>query len=186
MLDLAGCSDGELAALALAGRQAAYRVLLGRHRPAAFRLARHHTGGDDAALDITQQSFVAAFAALGRYDPSRPFANWLARIVLNKCRDWARRRKVRQLFAFAVPLDEAPEIADWSVDTERLAADREELGRAMKAIAALPARLKEVLVLRAIEGMSQADTAQVLGVSEKAVETRLYRARARLTEIVRG
>lgn len=56
----------------------------------------------------------------------------------------------------------------------------------MAAVVRLPARLKEVLVLRTIEGLSQAEAADVLGVSEKAVETRLYRARAKLTEILKG
>ncbi len=60
------------------------------------------------------------------------------------------------------------------------AADRDELDRVTRAIATLPANLKEPLVLRTIEGLSQAETASILSISEKAVETRLYRARARL------
>jgi RNA polymerase sigma-70 factor (ECF subfamily) len=157
-----------------------------RHRAAAFRLARHHCGNDDVALDVTQQSFIAAFAALRRYDGSRPFAHWLARIVINKSHDWARRRKVRQFFSFALPLDDAHQVADATPDSETQVADREELERTMAAIAGLPSRLKEALVLRTIEGLSQAETASLLGISEKAVETRLYRARARLSEILRG
>jgi RNA polymerase sigma-70 factor (ECF subfamily) len=186
MLDLAACSDGELAALALSGRQAAYRALMDRHRAVAFRLARNLCGDEDAALDITQASFIAAFTALNRYDGERSFAHWLARIVINKSHDWARRRKVRQFFALAWPLDEARSIADGSPDPERQAADRRELERAMAAIAQLPARLKEVLILRTLEGLNQAETAQLLGTSEKAIETRLYRARAKLSEILRG
>ncbi len=185
MLNLADCTDGELAALALGGRQAAYSELMARHRAAAFRLARHHCGDDDAALDVTQQSFIAAFSALDRYDHTRPFRHWLARIVINKAHDWARRRKVRQFFAFARPLDEAREIAEPAPDAERQASDRQQLQKTMAAISDLPARLKEVLVLRTIEGLSQVETAEVLGVSEKAVETRLYRARAKLTELLR-
>ncbi len=185
MPDLAAMTDGELAAQALAGRQAAYRVLMERHREAAFRLARHHCGNDDAALDVTQQSFIAAFAALGRFDPSRPFAHWLARIVINKSHDWARRRKVRRFLAFALPLETAHAVADSGPDPETQAADRQALDRAMAAISELPARLKEVLVLRTIEGFSQSETAGILGTSEKAVETRLYRARAKLAESVR-
>ncbi len=186
MPDLAAMADGELAAQALAGRQAAYRVLMDRHRAAAFRLARHHCGNDDAALDVTQQSFIAAFAALGRFDPSRSFAHWLARIVINKSHDWARRRTVRRFLAFALPLEEAHEVADAVPDAEAQVANRQELDRVMAAIAELPARLKEVLVLRTIEGLSQTETAGIIGVSEKAVETRLYRARAKLAEILRG
>ena len=186
MLDLAACTDGELAALALGGRQAAYRALMDRHRAGAFRLARHHCGNDDAALDVTQQSFIAAFTALARYDRSRPFQHWLARIVINKAHDWARRRKVRQFISFALPLEEARGVREDAPDAEQQTSDREELERTMAAIAGLPARLKEVLVLRTIEGLSQSEAASVLGVSEKAVETRLYRARAKLTEILRG
>ena len=186
MLDLAACTDGELAALALGGRQAAYRALMDRHRGAAFRIARHHCGDDDAAIDVAQQSFIAAFAALKRYDGTRPFAHWLARIVINKAHDWARRRKVRQFFSFALPLEDAREVAEAAPDAEHQVSDREELARTMTAIAQLPSRLKEVLVLRTIEGHSQVEAAGILGVSEKAVETRLYRARARLTEILRG
>lgn len=185
MLDLAACTDGELAALALGGRQAAYRGLMDRHRAAAFRLARHLCGNDDAALEVTQQSFIAAFSALHRYDGSRPFARWLARIIINKNHDWARRRKVRQLLAFALPLDEAHGVAETAPDPERQVADREELDRTMAAITTLPPRLKEVLILRAIEGLSQAEVADVLGISEKAVETRLYRARTKLSEKLR-
>lgn len=185
MLDLAACTDGELAALALGGRQVAYRALMDRHRAGAFRLARHHCGNDDAALDVTQQSFIAAFSALARFDQSRSFVHWLARIVINKSHDWARRRKVRQFLSFALPLDDACEVAETSPGAETQAADREELGRTMAAIAGLPGRLKEVLVLRTIEGLSQAEAASVLGVSEKSVETRLYRARAKLTEILK-
>ncbi|MDE2434775.1 MAG: RNA polymerase sigma factor [Sphingomonadales bacterium] len=186
MLDLAACTEGELAALALGGRQAAYRVLMDRHRAWAFRLARHHCGDDDAALDITQQSFIAGFAALKRYDGTRPFEHWLARIVINKAHDWARRRKVRRFFAFALPLEDARTVAESAPDAERQAADRQELARTMAAIARLPDRLKEVLALRTIEGLSQAEVAEILGISEKAVETRLHRARARLSENLRG
>jgi len=186
MLDLAACTDGELAALAIGGRQAAYRALMDRHRAAAFRLARHHCGNDDAALDVTQQSFIAAFAALARYDAARPFQHWLARIVINKAHDWARRRKVRQFFSFALPLEEARGVREDAPDAEQQTSDREELARTMTAIAGLPTRLKEVLVLRTIEGLSQSEAAGILGVSEKAIETRLYRARAKLTEILRG
>jgi len=184
MLDLSACVDGELAALALAGRQSAYGDLLNRHRATVFRIARHHCGDDDIALDLTQQSFVAAFAALNRYDQSRSFPHWLSRIAINKCHDWARRRKVRRFFSFARPLDAAHELSDPSVAADIQAADRQELQRTMAAILRLPAKLRDVLVLRTIEGQSQAEAAAILDISEKAVETRLYRAREKLKTLL--
>ncbi len=185
-LDLAECSDGELAALALGGRQSAYSEMMRRHRETVFRFARLHTGNDDAALDITQQTFIAAFASLRRFDQGRPLRHWLTRIALNKCRDWARRRKVRALFTFAAPLDEVPDPVDLSANPEREVSDRSELAHVMAAMNSLPSKLKDVLVLRTVEGMSQAEAAAVLGVSEKAVETRLYRARDKLQGVLRA
>ena len=181
----ANADDGALARRARAGDQSAYRALMQRHRDAVWRLARGHVGDSDEALDIVQESFVAAFAALDRYDAARPFRIWIAWIALNKCRDWARRRAVRRFFTFARPIEEARAIADLAATPEQALQSSAELVRINAAIASLPASLRPVLLLRAIEQMSQADTARVLGISEKAVETRLYRARSRLAEILR-
>ena len=185
-LALGECSDGELAALALAGRQTAFSELLDRHRASVFRLVRGNLGDDDAALDVTQEAFIAAFAALKRYDGTRSFKTWVSRIALNKCRDWARRRAVRRFFAFALPIEAAAAIADESIPADQQLADRAELARVRDAITKLPAAIREPLILRTIEGLTQAETAQVLGISEKSVETRLYRARNKLTEVLRG
>ena len=185
-LALGECSDGELAALALAGRQAAYRELLGRHREPVFRLVRGSIGDGDAALDVTQEAFIAAFAALKSYDGTRPFKTWVSRIAINKCRDWARRRAVRRFFSFALPIEAAVTIADEAIPADRQLADRAELARVQDAISKLPMAIREPLILRTIEGLSQNETAQVLGISEKAVETRLYRARNKLAEVLRG
>lgn len=178
-------SDAELAALGLAGQQSAYGELMRRHREAVFRLARGHCGDATEALDITQETFISAFAALARYDGARPFRLWIARIAVNKCHDWARRRAVRRFFTFARPMEEAGAVADLAATPEEAAQSQAELARINAAVAALPGNLKDVLVLRAIEGMSQAEAAQILGVSEKAVETRLYRARNKLADMLR-
>jgi RNA polymerase sigma factor CnrH len=179
-------SDGELVAEALAGRETGYRRLLQRHRDPVYRLLRSLTGDADAAVDITQEAFIAGFAAIDRYDPARPFRAWISRIAVNKARDWARRRKVRGFFNRAVGIVEAISVADASVLQDDVVADRADLARVMQAIAILPHNLREVLALRTIEDKSEAETAALLGISDKAVETRLYRARKRLNEILDG
>ena len=176
--------DEELTRLAMLGREDGFRRLLERHRDPVFRLVRSLIGDSDAALDVTQEAFVSAFAALNRYDPERPFRAWMSRIAVNKTRDWARRRKVRSFFSRAVDIDEAFTVADDAPLSDRVVADRAELTRAMKAIATLPHSLREVLVLRMIEDLPEAETATILGISGKAVETRLYRARKQLHEIM--
>nr|KIS32460.1 FecI sigma-24 factor [Novosphingobium sp. P6W] len=177
--------DGTLAALALSGREDAYRALMARHRDAVYQLVRAQIEDSDGALDVTQESFIAAFAHLDRYDPARPFRFWIMRIAINKARDWRRRRKVRSFFSRARPMDEGLQVSDIAPGQEQQAAARQELARTRRAIDALPENLRSVLLLRTIEGMSQTEVAALLGLSEKAVETRLYRARMKLTESLR-
>ncbi|NNM77784.1 RNA polymerase sigma factor [Sphingomonas sp. ID1715] len=182
-LVLTGCSDGELAALALAGRQSAFTEIMRRHRETIYRLARSHVGDPDAAIELVQETFVAAFRALDRYDQARPLRAWLSRIAINKCRDWARRRAVRRLLMPAASSDDYTEVPDPAPAIDAAAADRQELARLQAAIAALPRQLREPLILRTVEGLSQAETAEILRISEKAVETRLYRARSKLASL---
>ena len=180
-LDLSSASDGELVALQLGGRDAAARELMKRHREPVYRLVQSLIGDPTEALDVTQETFIAAFAALARFDTSRPFRVWLSRIAINKCRDWARRRAVRKFFTFAAPIEAADAVATGDVAADVLLSDRQELARVRGAIAALPTVLKETLLLRTVEGLSEEETAAALSISRKAVETRLYRARQALT-----
>lgn len=179
-------SDADLVAMALAGKQAGFSQLLERNRDAVFRLVRHHLGDDAEALDVTQESFIAAFAALHRFDSARPFKSWLLRIALNKCRDWGRRRKVRQFFTWARPIEEAHDLADSAPDPEAALASSAEVARIRKALISLPASLKDPLILCALEGHSQEDAAALLGISRKAVELRIYRARQKLSAVLEG
>lgn len=182
-LDWTTLTEGELAALSIAGRQAAFSEIMRRHRQSVFRMVRACVGEADEALDLVQETFVAAHQALSRYDGDRSMRAWLSTIAINKCRDWGRKRTVRRFLAFAAPIGpEAEEVADDQVAIDDATGDRQELDRVTRAISTLPANLKEPLVLRTIEGLSQAETAEVLGISEKAVETRLYRARRSLAD----
>ena len=178
--DLSQGPDKELAAAACAGHEGAYRALLARHKASVFGLIVRQVGDADEAMDLTQETFVAAFAAIDRYDDARPFRIWIGRIAINKCRDWARRRKVRAFFARALPSEAAHAVAGDAPLPDREAGDRSELARVRAALARLPRNLREVLILRGVEEVSQAEAAAMLDISEKAVETRLYRARTRL------
>ena len=180
------CSDGELAVLVLAGRKTAFAEIMRRHKEPVYRLILGHVGSPDDALDLVQECFIAAYRNLESYDPERPLRAWLARIAINKCRDWARRRTVRRFFTFARPLDDAAGVSDPAPAPDVAAADREALDALWRAVAALPRSLKEPLLLCAVEGLSQAEAAAALGISPKAVETRLYRARAKLASVRDG
>ncbi|WP_394652005.1 RNA polymerase sigma factor [uncultured Sphingomonas sp.] len=183
--DLAALRDGDLAGRSVAGDDAAFTEIMRRHRQRVYRLILANVADPDEALDLVQETFVSAHGALRRFDPARPMPAWLARIALNKCRDWGRRRAVRRLFNISTPLDEIAELhADDRPLQDAEAADRAEMERLSRAIAQLPATQREPLVLCAVEGLSQADAASILAISEKAVETRIRRARARLAELI--
>ncbi len=178
-IDFTACSDGELAALTLAGRQGAFAEIMERHRKPIYRLVRGLVSDSEEALDLTQDCFVSTYANLRTYDGTRPMRAWLSRIAINKCRDWRRRRVVRQFFSGngAYSDEVVNAIPDDAPSAYQALAAKRELDRLTTAIERLPASLREVLLLRTVEGLSQADTAAVLSVSRKAVETRLHRAR---------
>ena len=185
-LDWTSLTDGELATLSIAGRDMAFSQIMDRYRQPIFRLIRASVGDADEALDLVQETFISAHQALARFDPERSMRAWLSAIAINKCRDWGRKRTVRRFLTLGGGLGaEAERVADDRVAVDDAASDRQELGRITKAIAALAPNLREPLILRTIEGLSQSDTASILGISEKAVETRLYRARAKLEAATR-
>ena len=90
-----------------------------RHKAALYRLILTQVRDADEALDLVQESFVAAHGALGRFDETRSLRAWLSRIALNKCRDWARRRRVRAMLARVLPVEAAAEVADDRIGARR-------------------------------------------------------------------
>ncbi len=179
-------NDVELAARSLAGEDAAFGQIMRRHKTDLFRFARRYTGDPDTALDIVQETFVSAWRALGRFDGRHPLGVWLRAIALNKCRDAARRRILRRIVLGQVDPEgaEARNRPDPADDAEATLIARERLVRLDRAVASLPTGLKEPLILTQFEGLSQQATGRLLGLSVKAVEIRVYRARKRLAEIL--
>ncbi len=174
--------DAQLAADALAGDDHAFAALMTRHKTGVYHFVRRYVGDADEAHDLLQDTFVAAWSALAGYDPTRPMGAWLRRIALNKCRDWSRRRLVRRFFYLAEPLDKQAQ--DRLADAPGDAAGEIQMRRLDRAIAALPASLKEPLILTAFEGLSHKEAGEVLGLSAKAVETRIRRAKSALARLM--
>lgn len=179
-------SDLDLVSQARSGEDRAFTTLMRRHKPALYGFVRRYVGDADAAVDVVQETFVAAWRALGRFDARRPFYVWLRAIALNKCRDRARRLAVRRLIlgekddhsaeAQAQP-DPKPTGEVQLLTTERRAI-------LQRAIDKLPQKLKEPLLLTYFDELSQQEAADVLGVTVKAIETRVYRARQRLAALL--
>lgn len=176
-------NEHALAAAAVGGDERAFGQLMRHHKERLFRIIRRMTGDDDAALDVLQDSFVAMWRAIGRLDPERPFLAWATRIAINKARDWRRRERVRRAIRQFLPVAAAAHQSDdRPLPDQQFAASRD-ADRVAAALDQVPAHLREPLVLTAIEGMSYAQTAEVLGISRKAVETRIARARQALARL---
>lgn len=180
--DLAEEPDGRLVERALSGEERAFAEIVRRNKQRLFRVVNRSVPNQEDALELLQETFVSAHGALRRYDPQRPLQAWLMTIALNKARDWRRREAVRRVLRSLLPMGEAFEVIDGEALADVTVSDRQELALVRKRIAQLPVRLQEVIVLRTLEDMSQAETAAILQISEKAVETRLYRARRKLQE----
>ncbi|MDB5458475.1 MAG: polymerase sigma-70 factor,ECF subfamily [Caulobacteraceae bacterium] len=176
-------SDADLVRRARAGEQRAFSLLMGRHKHWLYRFVRRYVGDAEEAYDVLQDAFVAALSNLSRYDPGRPFEAWLRRIALNKCRDRARREAVRRAFGLSRRGPEETEaVADTAAIADQTLATSHAIKALDRAIAALPSALKEPLVLTVLEGLSQKEAGALLGLSPKAVEVRVYRAKKQLAE----
>ena len=177
-------TDADLARQAAGGSERAYAVLVGRHKDRLYGLLRRYLGDPEEAREAAHEAFIAAWAALPRFDPARPFGAWLRTIAINKARDRGRRLAFRRMIFGDRGLEDAGvhEHPDPEPDAEAALLDRERLAQLDRGIARLPTALKEALLLTAIEGLSQQEAAEILGVTVKTVETRIYRARKALAQ----
>jgi len=173
-------ADEALALRAQAGDRQAFAQLVRRHQERVFRFVLRMLGSREEAMDLTQETFLKAYRALPGWRPEARFATWLFQIARNATLDLLRRR---QLVEF-VPLDaDAPgeaacEPHDAAPLPEERLADRQRIGLLERALGALPAGQREILLLRELEDMSYAEIAATLGVNEGTVKSRLARARA--------
>jgi len=155
------------------GDRQACDALIRRHKEHAFRVALQLTGDRDDALDASQEAFVKVFTKAARYQEGRPFWPWFLAILRNSARSlqrglW-RRRTVRGEALL-------PYLVDSKADPET-AARAAELWR---RVLALPPKLREVMVLRHMEGLGYQQIAEVLEVPANTVATRIYQARRKL------
>ena len=175
-------SDAVLARRAAAGDERAFERLVRRHKEGLYRLLRRYLGNGDEAYEAAPEAFIAAWLAIGRYDAKRPFLAWLRTIAINKARDRGRRLAVRRLFFGGAGLEDDGALAhpDPGVGADQSIVDRQDLAILDRAVANLPTALKEPLLLTAFDGWSQQEAGEILGLSAKSIETRVYRARKAL------
>ncbi|HET7225811.1 MAG TPA: RNA polymerase sigma factor [Candidatus Eisenbacteria bacterium] len=163
--------DAALVVAARAGDEAAFARLMMRHHAGCLRFARHQLGDPVEAEDIVQDTFIRAYRALGRYHERDGFRSWLFRILVNRCRSFARRRQRRR--ERFVRDDAALERATTADGAANAAIAR----RLEHALDGLKAEYREAFLLRVGEELDYAEMARITGASEAALRMRVKRAR---------
>ena len=173
--------DGEVVAQVLEGQTALFEILMRRYNERVYRAARAIVRDDKEAEDVMQQAYVNAYANLRQFNGQARFSTWLTRIAINEALARVRRLGRYEPFDDEFPKVESLMTATSNYDNPERQAFGGELRALLEwAIDRLPDGAREVFVLREVEGLSTAEVADSIGVSEDVVKTRLSRARAAL------
>jgi RNA polymerase sigma-70 factor (ECF subfamily) len=154
-----------------------------RHNERLYRAARAITRDEAEAEDAMQQAYVNAYTNLGQFDGRARFATWLTRIAINESLARVRQRAKHERIGDRT-LDVVAIMPSPPTDPERQAFTGELHSLLEWAIDRLADGAREVFVLRDVEGLSTAETAECLEVSEDVIKTRLSRARAALRQML--
>lgn len=172
------------------GDAAEFARLVDAYSGMIYRLASRMLQNPQDAEDVLQETFIKAYKALPNFDGRSKLSTWLYRIATNEAL-MLLRRKTLPTVSVNAPLGDAEsdehfelEIVDWCCLPESELMSAEARRYLDESIEALPETLKSVFVLRDLEGLSVRQTAEVLGIGEGAVKTRLHRARLALREML--
>lgn len=169
----------------LAGERKAYAVLVERYKGLVHNLVFRIVGDAEEAEDIAQEAFVKAYLSLRSFRGESRFSTWLCRIAMNRCKDLLRRR------GRAVSIDAAqeggPRMSDLTDDrdTPAVIVERHERDAVLhRALAKLPFKYREAVVLRHIEGMDFNEMGTILGIHAGAAKVRTFRGREMLRRLL--
>lgn len=199
-----GLAKGEDALLARLrrGDEGAFDELVNRHHGALIRMALGHVADREVAEEVVQDTWMAVIESLDRFEGRSSLRTWIFGILIHKAKDRGVREKRHTTFsAFESYNDDNEEAVDpsrfqqsgewaghwafppqpWDDQTpEKLLANQQAVHAMQRAIEALPATLKEVLILRDVEGVEAKEVCELLKITETNLYVRLHRARERV------
>lgn len=171
-------SDEEIIERVRGGELEAFELVMRRYNQRIYRTVRAILREDDETTDAMQEAYVNAFMHLGDFNGRARFSTWLTRIAVHEALGRLRKRKRIE------PLDDSDSedllMASPVNGPENSASDAELRALLEEAVDSLPEAFRATFVLRSIEQLSVAETAEVLGIPEETVKTRHHRARERL------
>jgi len=179
--------DGELVAAAAAGDLDAFEKLVQRHQTRLVGYLRGLTNTESDAEDLAQEAFLRAYRSLKGFRGTSSFRTWLYQIATNVFRNWLEKRR-NQAPVNAGSIDAPPPGMDEPVEPmgeENPEARHLQRDAIDRALAALPDDQREAVLLRDVEGFEYREIAEQLGVPLGTVESRIFRGRSRLKELLR-
>ncbi len=179
--------DYALVAEAKAGSYAAFEELVNRYENKIYRLGVNITGNAEDAEDVLQEAFLKAFQHLPDFRADSRFYTWLVRIAVNEALMKLRKRRADRSVPIEDEVDDEGgivprEFADWKPNPEQEYAQAEIEAILRNAAQTLPPAYRAVFLLRDVDNLSTAETAEVLNLTEGTVKARLFRARLMLRE----
>ncbi len=182
MAQAAALTDRELVDRARAGDATAFGQLVRRHQARIHRLAAHLLRSRAEAEDVTQETFIRAYRALGRFDGRSEPYTWLYRIAVNLSLNALRARKARRATGDSDdPRFDALAAEVRSADDPPADAAQRQLYEALaRGIDALSETLRTTLVLVCVDGRSHEEAAAILGAPEGTIAWRVHEARKKL------
>ena len=172
--------DAELVRRTCAGQEDAFAALVARYQKRAFWIAFHVVGRVEDARDVAQESFVRLFRSIERYDHTRSFYTWFYRIVMNLAIDCLRKIKSARSssieeFVALLPDEREPRGAQ---QLER----NEQNAQVWAVLEKIDAKLRAVIVMRDIHGLSCREIAPILRITHATARWRLHRGRQMFRE----
>ncbi len=182
--------EKELISQALAGSQKAYAVLTNRHQTPVFQIIVKIVRDQETARDLTQETFMKAFASLASYRSEYRFSTWLYKIAANASIDFLRKKRIQALsLDRPLPTQDGSveiEVADNSYNPEKDLVRKEQRSGIEQAIESLPDKYREVIVYRHKEDKTYEEIADLLNVPVGTVKARIFRARELLKKKLRA
>jgi RNA polymerase sigma-70 factor (ECF subfamily) len=169
------------------GDDLALNRIMGRHRKTIFHYLIRLLQDEAEAVDLAQETFVRVYLHRNKFNPKNKFTSWMYAIATNLARDRMRWLSRHRNVSLETPVGDNDASLGDSLKENRLAPNEslerdEQINQVKKALAEIPEDLRTPLVLVEYEDMSQAEIAEILNCTPKAVENRLYRARKLLRE----
>ncbi|MFY7954407.1 MAG: sigma-70 family RNA polymerase sigma factor [Armatimonadaceae bacterium] len=161
-----------------------------KYQGRVYNLILRMVGDPDEAMDLTQETFANAWRAWGRFRGDSRVFTWLYQIAYNNCKNWYKarqRRRERESVSLDHPVDAegggvSREIPDWDAAPEQMLLDKEMQEQIRRAVDALPAEYRDILVLAQWEDLPYEEIARITGLTIPAVKTRLHRARQKVRQ----